>query len=399
MSETITTQVLPEAKFKIFTGLLKAFESETDGTPRLSGIASSTTRDHHGDVMEESALRDMEAAANGNMTIFLNHSYDVPEDVAGSVERAAVTQRGYDGDGNPNWDLDMEIAINRENDRAVKAWSAIKNGTKLGLSIGAMIPKGGATRDKDTGALTISRLLLMETSIVSIPANPRSWISNAVKALNTASDEQDSYITSHAGTFGYVPTTTTNVTTSTWTVATQPEVEEDVDPEIQRPTCPECGGHRNSPKGGCSSGFHSKDIDPPASQGASESEPENEDGAVQTSVTENADPDIDLDPVMQKGVEAVLVLLESTTAKLDDARTQLDVEKRAREAAEAQRDEAVTTANEVFAQARAIFDRLAETPMGRKTSFVRQQDDFDHLDGIYSEKFRRLLNHGGNRHE
>ena len=356
----IRTDVLPEAKFKIFTGLLKAYENTEDGTLRLAGVASSTTRDHHGDNMEETALRDMEAAANNNMTIFLNHSYAVPEDVAGSVERAAVTQRGYDSDGNPNWDLDMDIAINRENDRAVKSWNAIKNGTKLGLSIGAMIPEGGATRDKETGGLSISRVTLLETSIVSIPANPRSWISNAVKALSLASGE------SAEPTEDLIIIESTAPETVTEPVGATIEVETSVE-----------------------------DVDVTASQEAETSEPENEDGAEPEAVIEGADLDLDLDPVMKQSVEGVLALLETTTAKLVDTRDALQDEKRARKEAEEQRDEAAATAKEVFAQARAIFDKLADTPMGRKTSFKQQQNDFDSLDGIYSEQFRQLLKHGG----
>lgn len=393
MSTEYVTTDLPEAKFKIFTGLLRAFEAD-DGAPRLSGVASSTTRDHHGDTMLETALRDMEAAANGNMTIFLNHSYNVPEDVAGSVSKATVVQRGYDGDGNPNWDLDMDIHINRDNERAVKAWSAIKNGTKLGLSIGAMIPSGGATRDKDTGALTIARLSLLETSIVSIPANPRSWISNAVKALNLAEDEHIK--ASHAAIAVYpsawVETTSTN-NSVTFKVDTDIEVEEALmDPEIQRPTCPECGGHKGSPQGGCTASFH-KGIDDPSSQEATKSEPGNEDGAL-PALIESAESEIDLEPIMHRSVEGILSLLETTTAKLADARDQIDSEKRARSQAETERDEAARMAQELFAQANSIFERLAQMPVGRKTAFTNQREAFEDLDGVYSEQFRRLLNKG-----
>jgi len=380
---SVGADTLPEAKFKIFTGLLKAFEGD-EGEPLLAGVASSTTRDLHGDTMEESALRDMEAAANDNMTIFLNHSYNVPEDVAGSVRRATVVQRGYDSDGNPNWDLDMQISVNRENDRAVKSWNAIKNGTKLGLSIGAMIPQGGAARDKDTGALTISRIMLLETSIVSIPANPRSWISNAVKALNAAFIDT----INTTGTSADPGTTTINISTSP-----DPEVDVAVDdPDVTRPRCPDCGGHRNSPKGGCDSGFHSKDADASASQVAEASEPETEDGA--DLVLEDEDL-TGIDAVAKAGVESMLALLETTTAKLVDAREQIAKEQALRMQAEGQRDDAVRVANEAFVQARAVFERLAETRIGRKTSFVSAQGEFDHLDGIYSEKFRRLLKQGG----
>ena len=57
--------------------------------------------------------------------------------------------RGVDADGNPNYDLDMDILVNDANERAVKAFEAIERGTKLGLSIGALIPEGGATRTQE----------------------------------------------------------------------------------------------------------------------------------------------------------------------------------------------------------------------------------------------------------
>lgn len=145
----------------------------------LHGVASSTTTDLHGDTMEPTALEDMERDANAGLTIFLNHSYNVPEDVGGQVTRAKMLARGVDGEGNPNHDLDFDLEINDENPRAISAWKAIDRGHKIGLSIGAMIPQGGATREKN-GAYRIHHVKLLETSIVGIPANPRSWIQNSV---------------------------------------------------------------------------------------------------------------------------------------------------------------------------------------------------------------------------
>jgi hypothetical protein len=46
-----------------------------------------------------------------------------------------------------------------------------------------MIPEGGAVRNKKSGAYTIAHVELLETSVVGIPANPRSWVQNAVKSL------------------------------------------------------------------------------------------------------------------------------------------------------------------------------------------------------------------------
>ena len=77
MPQMITTDTLPSAQFKILTGTLKAFSGE-DGRKRLSGVASSTVRDLHGDTMSQTAILDIERAANDTLTIFLNHSYIVP---------------------------------------------------------------------------------------------------------------------------------------------------------------------------------------------------------------------------------------------------------------------------------------------------------------------------------
>lgn len=164
-------------EFKFFVPMLKAAEGG-DGRKRLHGVASSTVADRHGDLMSESALHDMLESANRGLTIFLNHSYNVPEDVAGTVEHASLRKPAAD-----ILDLSFDIIINDRNPRAVAAWDAIQNGTQLGLSIGAMIPDGGAKVDRKTGVYTIDHVDLVETSIVGVPANPRSWVEYAVKAL------------------------------------------------------------------------------------------------------------------------------------------------------------------------------------------------------------------------
>jgi phage head maturation protease len=175
----LTDSAMAGAKFKFFVPMLKSSKSP-DGKMRLSGIASSTVRDLHGDRMTESALADMERAARNNLTIFLNHEYKVPEDVAGSVETATIRR---DAEGTALLVFES-IVINEVNQRAVDAWTAIDNGTKLGLSIGAMIPDGGAKFDKKANGWVIEHIELLETSLVGVPANPRSWVDYAVKALN-----------------------------------------------------------------------------------------------------------------------------------------------------------------------------------------------------------------------
>jgi len=187
MGEPLKADRKPD--FRIFSGMLKAYRDE--GVMRLSGIASSTVKDRHGDVMTDRALAAMLRNAD-NLTIFVNHDYKVPEDVVGSVEKAWISTSS-EPDGMDIHDLHFQIAINDANPRAVQVFEAIDRGTKLGLSIGAMIPDGGAVRDKKSGGYVINDIDLVETSIVSIPANPRSWIDYAVKSLRKH-EEQDGVV-------------------------------------------------------------------------------------------------------------------------------------------------------------------------------------------------------------
>jgi len=256
---------VPKTTFKIFAPLLKT-SIGPDGNKRLHGVASSTITDRHGDDMAVSALSDMERSAQQNMTIFLNHSYNVPEDVAGSVERASLSRSVQDPDIH---DLSLDIVVNKANDRAVKAWEAIDGGTKLGLSIGAMIPDGGATR-KDNGAYTINHVELLETSLVGVPANPRSWVEYAVKALD-----------------GHVQGTETKIVNGELTVTDfglgTAEEQKDVgfkqedtdrlDAALEDGICNGCGGDKKRPKKDCKSAWHEYDQSEKSVDGEDEGMP------------------------------------------------------------------------------------------------------------------------------
>src|SRR6185295_18559592 len=174
--------------FKMYSGALKAFERE-DGRKMLSCTASSSVEDLHGDTMTASCVQDMAPQAKRkSMVIFLNHSYDVPEDVFGYVADARVVSRATDTDGSAIFDLDLDIVLNEANDRAIATYAAIKDqGVKLGVSIGALITDWKLKDEKAGwwGGLIIEGVNLLEASIVGIPANPRSWVQNAVRALKS----------------------------------------------------------------------------------------------------------------------------------------------------------------------------------------------------------------------
>ena len=175
--------------FKVYTNALKAFEAP-NGDFIVSGTTSSTIRDLHGDEMTLNALHSMADTARQNMTIFLNHNYNVPEDLFGSVTDARVVKRFDAEAGAEVYDLDIDVLVCKEdeNPEAMRAYKAIKRGVKLGLSIGARVDRVSKRKDSKTGedSYVIDSVKLMEASVVGIPANQRSYLQNAVKSLRAA---------------------------------------------------------------------------------------------------------------------------------------------------------------------------------------------------------------------
>jgi len=370
-----------EPDFRIFSGLLKASRGPDDGKMRLHGVASSTTRDLHGDTMLPSALEDMEKAANNNLTIFLNHSYNVPEDVGGSVERAHIKTRGVDQFGNPNYDLDFDVLINDSNPRAVQTFEAIENGVKLGLSIGAMIPDGGASRDKSTKSITIAHVDLLETSLVGIPANPRSWVEYAVKAFNAKELPETEPVpidTSNQLTVGEAGPETVV------TAEAEPEADIEVVESVEELDITDTTV-TVQPSGEIQ-------IDTEAPQ-AAEIVSSPEDGVpVEDSAEPTQEPETPA--ALKDGTELVQLLQSVATAtrELVDARTQVEVEKAARIAAEAERDQLVKGTVRVLKDVRRLLDRIADTPLGRKSQFLGAQSEFDaRYGGAIDEEVLKML--------
>lgn len=187
--------------FKLYTNALKAYTAE-NGDLHVLGTTSSTIRDLHGDEMTLSALKSMEETAKQNMTVFLNHNYNVPDDIFGSVTDARIVKRFDDDSGQDVYDLDVDVRVvgEDENPLAMKTYRAIKRGVKLGLSIGARVEKVSkkkGTTGEDT--YVIESVKLLETSVVGIPANQRSYLQNALKSLKQAEQTGELEIAEKAG--------------------------------------------------------------------------------------------------------------------------------------------------------------------------------------------------------
>jgi starvation-inducible DNA-binding protein len=182
-------------EFKIYTNALKAYENE-GGERFVTGTTSSTIRDLHGDEMSLNALKSMADTARQNMTVFLNHNYNVPEDLFGSAMDAQIVKRFDSETGQEVYDLDVNIRVvnEDENPEALRAYRAIKRGVKLGLSIGARVEKASrkAATDSQPESIVIEKVRLMEASVVGIPANQRSYLHNAIKSIKAAGVNLDS---------------------------------------------------------------------------------------------------------------------------------------------------------------------------------------------------------------
>jgi phage head maturation protease len=350
------------AQFKIYSGLLKAYTSP-DGKKRFTTTASSTVKDLQGDEILQSAIDKMAATAPG-MTIFLNHEYDTARAIA----------RGYDGE-TPIVDLDFDIAVNETNPRAVQAWAAIESGVKLGTSIGAQIPEGGAKRNKN-GTLVVSDVNLLEASVVGIPANPRSWVHYALKSLNSISTEPEEIILDEA----HVIATDVEISSELLVeAAEEPEVvkSEELDQTVETDLA----------EGRTKVTVTVTSDDSTGSQEASSpSTPENE-----ALLDETADGDDAAlgDTVTREVPDGELLTLgiESLVGRLTEAVSRIEVLTKQVDELTSERDDLA----ENFAVAKDIIEKVANLPIGRKTAFAGAVTDFRTRFPMYDEDFVRFL--------
>jgi hypothetical protein len=147
-------------------------------------IGSSTQRDMQGDVMSLLALNDMTKAVQ-NMTIWLNHNYDLPDSIFGSV---LGSPRIAHQDGIA--DLQLSVDVEMDNPSAARVKRYIDNGRKLGCSIGCMVTKYEVPDESDgegwqDGGIIIHGVYVVEYSVVGIPCNQRSWVENAIRGVFT----------------------------------------------------------------------------------------------------------------------------------------------------------------------------------------------------------------------
>jgi Caudovirus prohead serine protease len=162
------------------TSAVRAIHIKADGdVPErflIEGTASSSTEDRYGDTLTEVCQANMLAQADG-LTMWLNHSYEVPEDIAGTCINPSL-ERATAEDGTSCLDLKITLEIDPTSPRAMKSWQSVNRGTKLAFSIGGYFEEYEIEYDGPDdwwGHLLVDSIELLEISLVGIPANRRAY--------------------------------------------------------------------------------------------------------------------------------------------------------------------------------------------------------------------------------
>jgi len=365
--------------FKVFTGPMRTYTKSVDGVERkfIKTTASSTVEDRKGHEFSLDALKKMGSAASG-MTIFLNHEYQVPEDLFGTVVDADTKHAGFDSEKNAVWDLDLDVMVNEANPRALQAWEAYENGVRMGVSVGVIVkewdpqPKKGMQRILDVDFL--------EASIVGIPANPRTWVQWAVKSINAYSvAEKDGLFE----TMSMLDATTTEGDVKKGMaedIANAPVIDEtedeEPDEESAAPTDP-TNDDSLSPEEEAKSDTPAETSDTGADEAVEGSDPE----APADEATQDA-PGDEADAQPEASVVAGIDMIVNTyKAQVQDLTAQLGILTK-------ERDEA----QEAARIALSIVERISSLPIGRKATYQREIKSFRRdLAGVYSDDFLNFL--------
>lgn len=164
------------ADYEVYTESLRVDDNAEPGRHILSMVGSSTITDLQEDRMKLSALDDMTKVPDG-LLCYLNHQYQVPEDILGSLygKPYVISSKGIA-------DLHLMADVEMDNPRAAQAYNMIaKRKRRLGCSVGCQVTSFEI--DPQTGGIVISHVTVLEWSLVSIPANQRCWVEVATKSL------------------------------------------------------------------------------------------------------------------------------------------------------------------------------------------------------------------------
>lgn len=172
----VNTCLARGADFEIYTGAMQVEEGNPEEKYLVSMTGSSTMKDMQNDRMALTAINDM-IDVPSNLTLFLNHSYNVPEDVYGGLYQRPIAFAS-----NAIVDLKLRAETDTTNPRALQTYHmiAVKK-RRLGCSIGCLVTD--CDYDEEDDCLVINHVVVLEWSIVGIPAQQRCWVEVATKSV------------------------------------------------------------------------------------------------------------------------------------------------------------------------------------------------------------------------
>ncbi|RKY93856.1 MAG: hypothetical protein DRQ06_06115, partial [Candidatus Hydrothermota bacterium] len=164
-----------ESKFLEFE--IKKAEEDSEGRWIVEGLASTSDFDIQGDIVSEEALKASKDDLLKRPTVLLNHEENEP---IGRVLETEVTKAG----------LRIKVMISKT---AKKVWELLKEGVLSKFSIRAKVLKAVDEYIPylKRFARVIKRMVILECSLVSVPANERAMALNVYveKKVQEAIDE------------------------------------------------------------------------------------------------------------------------------------------------------------------------------------------------------------------
>lgn len=175
MSET-TAQ-----KFKITVPITKCYLRKTaDGVEKyvVEGKASGTDLDLTGERMADSAIKSMAKSLESHDVLFKSEHGDEWDAEFGQVTGLYATD---------SHELIMEAELDPDHYRTRTLVKALEKGKQLGLSIGGLVPEGGAVKEwvSDLGRMikTYKDIVLEEISVTGSPAYAATWLNTINKSV------------------------------------------------------------------------------------------------------------------------------------------------------------------------------------------------------------------------
>ena len=366
--------------------------TKTDGNGKtkryFNTTASSTVEDAHEDEFTPEAVQKMADQAHGSgMSIFLNHEYRIPEDLFGTTTDAVAVKRAVNNTEAVT-DLDLSGFINEANPRARETAESLEGGAKLGVSIGARIKDYRPRDEKDPmGGWIINDVELKEASIVGMPANPRTWVhyaSKAITAFDRAKVKEAADMNMTATEIATRPVDETIIDDDTDAMALL-EANELVDSQKILST-------ENMP-GQVTSETIIEEADP-------EPEPDPDVEAAEVAAPEEPAQETESPEAVvasETPAQALSQAIDSSAEHLSVAALQLVLTDAKDEITK--RDETIDqlaqerdAALETLAEATAIIEKIATTPLGRKAVVKEQVKDYrSRITGVYDPDFMQFL--------